>query len=537
VITPFACLHLRSRTDELPEYFVPQPSRDSLLFEPAPPPLPPPTINRSVVDACLISPRRINHNENGVLPLIGVSIETLVVLSFLVTEEWKPSKPVKDVPPPSRYEDLIWDEALYYTNQKRWAPKYRGKRCYIPQIHEIELTDVCLVDTERTPCDVVPFGYCNGKGELLSTPKPQPVPAPLLNAEHYSAFGIIPNLRLKSTAKTNAGVVRFREKATKLWDNNKVIHRLWNSVLGKCCVSCGDYRTDKVDGVTVCANCKTEWRSMRDERTFCYRCGSSFFRFRKKGLACHDCGWLQGDSTSWWNAKNVGSTDRETTQGTANRREWLASRIRFFNPLGRKLNELIAEEIAQIKNSPEFAQASQEYVVEFSNTKTKDAAQELGIKPNTLTKRISRQKLEGGLKSVYHDVDFTEAVGNYFCVVSLNGRNQLKILGTKDALFGDVLKAFFVEWRKSEANGVKQARKTAKKDGLSKKAAKTLEIETVTRTQAGYETVVVGLFVPDADGRGGTYSHFLIYELVELAAQESSTASALKLLGGEPVLA
>src|SRR5215470_607610 len=61
MITPFASFHLRSRTDELPEYFVPEPPRDILLFEPTPALPPPPTINRNVLDARLISPEQVKN--------------------------------------------------------------------------------------------------------------------------------------------------------------------------------------------------------------------------------------------------------------------------------------------------------------------------------------------------------------------------------------------------------------------------------------------------------------------------------------------
>lgn len=504
MITPFASFHLRSHMDELPEYFVPRPPRDCLL-----PALPAPAPAK-VQETSASTP--FTYYDETVFLLCGL-------VSLFIAEE--------NIDPP-KDEDLVWDEAQYFTNQKRWAPKYKSQRCYIPQIHDIELTEVCLTDTEKVPCDVVPFGYRNAKGELLSPPKPQAPPTPLSNAERYEIFLGIPNLRLKSTAKTIAGIKRFREKATKPWGDNKFTHWLWNSVVSECCASCGDYRTEKVDSVTVCANCKTKWRSMRDERNFCYRCGSSVFVPRDaRHLKCFDCGLAQGDSTAWWNSKSVGTTDKETTQGVANRSEWLAQRIKFFNPLGKKLNELAPDEIAQMMGSPDFKQSAQEYEIEFSNKKSKDAATELGVKDATLRKRKSR-----GFKGMFHGVDFGKTIGKYFIVVSLNGRNHLKILGDADAPRVDVLKAFFAEWVRTESTSLKQTRQTAKKKGLGKKAIKQLEIETAARIKDAYETPI-GLFVLDADGRGGTYSHFYVHEFVELTARESSMTAALDILGGE----
>lgn len=506
MITPFACLHLRSCTDKLPEYFVPQPSRDYLL-----PALPTPEPAKGQVQETPAS-TPFTHYDEAVFLVCGL-------VSLFIAEE--------NIDPP-KDEDLIWDEAQYFTNQKRWAPKLKTQRCYVPQIHDLELTEVCLTETERIPCDVVPFGYRNGKGELLSSPRPQRPPTPLLNAERYEVFLGISKLGLKSTAKTAAGIKRFREKAAKLWGDNRFTHWLWNSVVSKCCASCGDYHTKKVDSVTVCAKCKTKWRGMRDERNFCCRCGSSVFVPRDaRHLKCFDCGLVQGDSTAWWNSKGVGSTDKETTQGVANRSKWLAQRIKFFNPLGKKLNELTPDEIAQIVGDSKFRQQAQEYEMEFFIKKSKDAAVELELKDATLRKRKSR-----GFKEMFHGVDFEKTIGKYFIVVSLNGRNHLKILGDADASRVDVLKAFFAEWMKTESTSLKQTRQTAKKKGLGKKAIKQLEIETAARIQDAYDTAI-GLFVLDADGRGGTYSYFYVHEFAELAAQDSSMTAALDVLGRE----
>lgn len=514
LITPFASFHLRPCAEDLP-YFVPQPPRDSLM-----PPLPDPVCD---VFQRQTKPSAFTYYDETVFLLAGL-------VSLFINEE--------NISPPKN-SDLVFDVASYFTNQKRWAPEYRSERCYTPQVREIELMDLCLTDNERAPRVVAPFGYRNGKGELLTTAKPQPPPPPLQNAERYEIFQSIPNLHLKSAAKTPAGIARFREKATKLWGDNRFTHWLWNSVLAACCASCGSHEKEKVHDllgcVTVCATCKTKWRSLRDERQACSRCGSSVFVRSRRAwrLKCFDCGLVEYDSTAWWNKPKVGSTDKESTQGVPNRSKWLASRIKFFNPTGKSLGELSSDEIAQITSSPEFKQQAQEYEIEFSNTKTKDAATALGESDAAVRKRKSRNK--GGLKPVYHDVDFTKTVGQYFIVVTLNGRNHLKILGTKDASFGDVLKALFAEWQKSETNALKQARQTAKKDGLGKKAAKQLEYETAARIQDAYDTAI-GLLVPDDDGRiGATYSHFYLHELVELAAQDASMAATLKALGGETV--
>src|SRR5262249_51593059 len=143
---------------------------------------------------------------------------------------------------------------------------------------------------------------------------------------------------------------------------------------------------------------------------------------------------------------------RETTEGVPSRAQWLAPRQFLFNPLGKKWSEATQDDKADVTNHPYFQQAVYEYGIEVGNLKVKDAAKQLGVKPNTLSQRISRQELE----NIYHDVDFSKALGNYFCIVTLNGVNLLKILAKSDAPLSDVLAKFIEEWSKSESNAVKQ---------------------------------------------------------------------------------
>lgn len=207
---------------------------------------------------------------------------------------------------------------------------------------------------------------------------------------------------------------------------------------------------------------------------------------------------------------------RETEQGVPSREKWLEPRRYLFNPLGKKWREATEDDAADVTDRPDFVQASREYAIEFNGLRVAEAAQELGLKPNTLSKRISREELN----SMFHDVNFSQTMGHYFCIVTLNGVDHLKILGKAEAPLSEVLAKFLDEWKKSETNAVKQVRKTAKKSGADQQAREKEERDAVEGVRDAYQ-VVIGLFVPDKDGLGCTYFSFYGHqELIEAALSE-----------------
>ena len=205
---------------------------------------------------------------------------------------------------------------------------------------------------------------------------------------------------------------------------------------------------------------------------------------------------------------------RETTEGVPSREEWLEPRRYLFNPSDKTWSEVAAEDMTDATNRLDFAQTVREYAIEFSNLRVKEAAEQLGLKPNTLSQRISRQELN----SMFHDVDFP--TGHFFCVVTLKGVNFLKILGSADASLPNVLAAFLREWKASEVNAVKMVRKAAMKSGVSQKDREQMECDAVEGVRDAYQ-VAIGLFVPDKDGFGCTYFSFHGHqELIEAALSE-----------------
>jgi len=274
-----------------------------------------------------------------------------------------------------------------------------------------------------------------------------------------------------------------------------------------------------------------------DRRNYCKQCGASFFHRVQGKLRCYDCGWAlknsEKDSDSEGLKKfmqslglgNDGSgfhidswldSDKETTKGTPNLEKWLESRSHLFNPQGKKWDEVTADDIADVTDHPDFKQISREYEIEFGGLRVNEAAEDLGLKPNTLTKRISRQELN----PMFHDVDIAGTTGNYFCIVTLNRVNHLKILGKATASLAEVLSAFMKEWKASEVSAIKMVRKTAKKNEIDQQTREKKEHDAVEGVRDAYQ-VVIGLFVPDKDGFGCTYFSFYGHqELIEAALSE-----------------
>jgi hypothetical protein len=178
-----------------------------------------------------------------------------------------------------------------------------------------------------------------------------------------------------------------------------------------------------------------------------------------------------------------------------------------FNPEGLPRTPDAEEEMRQ---QPDFQREVARYQVEFGGVRNNEAAELLDMEPNTLTKYFSNTaELEG----MYPGVDFSKAVRRYFCITTRNNRDRLIILGKVSDPLSKILKAFVSEWKKSEVEAVKYARKNAKRDGVGKRVTAKRVAEAKRRIADAYNDVVIGGFsdvVRDETGAfHGTYVHFL----------------------------
>ena len=149
--------------------------------------------------------------------------------------------------------------------------------------------------------------------------------------------------------------------------------------------------------------------------------------------------------------------DKGTKQGGQDKDEFITKLRTHFNPNGLTWAQA-GDSFQDILDDEDFLDAANEYAIEFDGETVKDKADELGVKPNTLSKQISRRELRG----MFHGVNFADVSG-FFCIVKSKNENRLIPLGDGTDSLPDVLACFLREWRKSEINAVKFARKQAKK--------------------------------------------------------------------------
>ena len=421
------------------EYFTPRPPTDVLM-----PPIPPIIVSAPIDESFL-----------------GYWDETVYKLAALI------SIFIKDNFDAQRYDprgvELVPDRAQYFAQQKRWAPEYKSPRCYIPQIHEIELTKVCLVDTERTPCDVVPFGYRNELGELLSPPTPQP-PPPVQDFHAYTLGlqGGFPSVRFKSSAKTEEGIKRFKEKAECAWQERRALFAVYSNVLSKL--------------------------GLWERRDWCPRCGSSFFKRKGVKLLCYDCGKKQFEPYEWETrsaAQNLAKEQnaiqnladgemevpsRKTHRGGDLKPKWIAHiRQNMFIQDGE---ERTLENETRVRNHPRFEEFLALFTAKFEGGKVKDMAAALGISQDAASKRRKRSR-------DYHPLELLLSRGNksgsYFCVTQVNGRFALVLLAPASASWEVAMSAFQTKRGKAVADAVRKA-----KQRTVGKSVKTIKNSTAT---------------------------------------------------------
>jgi hypothetical protein len=126
---------------------------------------------------------------------------------------------------------------------------------------------------------------------------------------------------------------------------------------------------------------------------------------------------------------------------------------------------------------------------------------------------------------MYPGVNIAGTAGNFFCVITIGGKNYLKILGEADAPLAEILSAFMDEWCASEASAIKQTRKNAKKTGADQQTREKMERDVVEDIRNAYQVVVIGLCEPDEKGFGGTFYRFDGLEtLIGAVARERQVA-------------
>jgi len=154
---------------------------------------------------------------------------------------------------------------------------------------------------------------------------------------------------------------------------------------------------------------------------------------------------------------------RQTTEVVSERKE-LFHRWRVeFNPDG-----LSAEELDMPKSDydlEKFKTATAEYLTTLSNVPLAEAIAQTGldVTPAALVKRFGRKGKEKAAP------EWSKVTGHYFCVVHLNGQDEIKILAPLDAPFGQACDVFMKKMRRSKLSAAKEEGRKKDKTNLAKR--------------------------------------------------------------------
>jgi hypothetical protein len=488
--------------DDSSGYWTPPPPHDSLTS-----PLPPLLDD----DEPVRKPAHFYDETVGLIDGIGKLPRPALLLAGLVSLFIKKEK----LKPPKR-SSLVFDYAEYFTNQKKWVPTFKADRCYVPRAMEIALgttsRDWLLAtgreekDYQRVPLPNLPASFRES----------QPPPLPLPNADLCGDS--LSFSELQEYVRRVPSIPKRPAKKGKATEDTAFQNRRL--------VACVLRQIEYLIGEDLLRESGFKG-SRHDKRDHCQMCGATFFKSGK----CFDCGlplkesnWFPNSSglNKYLESQGLGdgtgfSIDgwldgvRETEQGVPNKEKWLEPRRTRWNPTGKKWADVTPADLEEIKDDPEFATNESEYGMTFCGVRITESAEPQNLKPNTLSKRISRLEL----KRMFHDVEFPS--GQYFCVVSLHKENRLVLLGSADTPLSDVLANFLEEWRKSEKNAIKQARNAAKKSGADQQTREQMERDATEGVRAAYE-VVVGLFADDGDASCTYFSFHGHKELIEAAS-------------------
>src|SRR6266852_895677 len=428
------------------DYWVPPPPHDSLMR-----PLP------ALVPSA---------SETQVKPLYDHYDDTVFLLAGLVSLFIK-----EDISPP-KDSDLIFDTALYFTNQKRWVPTFKSERCYVPRNLEIELgtstPDDSVIATGLASCrDYKPV-------RLPQLPShPQPPPPPLPNVHLYEEFRI-PRILRRMSAKTREGQRRFHEWRDSVFQQRKALFAAGEQLLREA-----EFQGDHVD-----------------RRAYCVQCGASFFERKSGKLRCRDCRWELSEVTYFDQQDRFDSpvindrfgitTSNEGQRETnalrqsdhQERKVWFPKWQARFNPTGKKWADVTTADVGAVMTNPDFSTEVARYQVMFTGTRTNEVAEGL---PNTLTKRFTRARADfdelttpeeyAALCEVFGDnkdvLSLAHAQGGFDLVVAveLNSRIEWKPLGKSTDSEVKLRRALIKHRKDTEKARLKSLQRKARANG------------------------------------------------------------------------
>jgi hypothetical protein len=154
---------------------------------------------------------------------------------------------------------------------------------------------------------------------------------------------------------------------------------------------------------------------------------------------------------------------RDTTEPVPERKVLFRRWQIEFNPDGLSSKEW--EEPGTEHELERFKTGAAEYLTTFNNVPITEAITqtELNVTPAALVKRFARKAAKK------RGPDWSKVTGHYFCVVHLNGRDEIKILAPLDATFIQACEVFMKKMRASKVSAAKEEKRKKNKANLNER--------------------------------------------------------------------
>ena len=179
------------------------------------------------------------------------------------------------------------------------------------------------------------------------------------------------------------------------------------------------------------------------------------------------------------------------------RSEWQKRWQALFNPSNKDWKDATPADFRGVIEDPDFPRELARMQVMFNGLTIQELAGQLSTTPNALTKSLSRNKdLPSQLERMIAGIDDSKADSRFGVVVHMNGRNELKILGTSDDPTSKLHLALKKEHAKSRKAALKLARRNARRkkwDATKWQAEEEAAIKRIDQAYAPINAMLSGL--------------------------------------------
>ena len=172
------------------------------------------------------------------------------------------------------------------------------------------------------------------------------------------------------------------------------------------------------------------------------------------------------------------------------RSEWQKRWQARFNPFNKEWKDATPADFREVTEDSDFSRELARMQVMFSGSTIQELAERLGTTPNSITKSLSRNKrLPSHLEWIFAGIDDSKAYGRFGVIVRMNGRNELKILGTDYDPTSKLKLALKEEQAKSRRAALKLLRRNARRKKWNAPRRQAEEEAAIKRIDQAYAPV------------------------------------------------